>query len=55
MAAPTIVDHTDTTITVQWLALNGVNTGNSPILSYNLYWDNASGATVYELVDELVT
>jgi hypothetical protein len=24
-------------------------------LSYNLYWDNASGTTVYELVDSLVT
>jgi len=35
--------------------LTGTQTGNSPILSYNLYWDNASGSTVYELEDELVT
>lgn len=55
MAAPTIVLHTDTTIQVRWVELTGVQTGNSPILSYNLYWDNASGSIVYELVDSLVT
>lgn len=55
MAAPTIVLQTDTTIQVKWVELSGAQTGNSPILSYNLYWDNASGSSVYELVDSLVT
>jgi len=55
MAAPTIVLQTDTTIKVKWVELIGTQTGNSPILSYNLYWDNASGTTVYELLDALVT
>jgi len=55
MNTPTVVLQTDTTITVQWTALTGTQTGNSPILSYNLYWDNSSGTAVYELTDSFVT
>lgn len=38
-----------------WTALTGTQTGNSPILSYNLYWDNGSGSAIYELTDSFVT
>jgi len=55
MAQPTVYMHTDTMIIVQWAALTGVLTGNSAILSYDLYWDNASGQTIYILDESLNT
>lgn len=55
MTAPSQVYSTDSTIKVEWQPLEGVQTGNSLILSYNLYWDNGSGVSSIELVDQLVT
>lgn len=40
---------------MNWIALTGTATGNSDILSYDLYWDNASGTSSIELVNSLVT
>jgi hypothetical protein len=40
---------------VQWSALSGTQTGNSPITSYNLYWDNGSGTVNIQLIDSLTT
>ena len=42
-------------IVVNWSALTGSATGNSGILSYNLYWDNASGTNNIELTNSLTT
>jgi hypothetical protein len=52
---PTQVYSTDTTIKVEWQILSGSDTGNSEILSYNLFWDNAVDGTEIELVDGMVT
>lgn len=40
-----IVSKKQTEISLAWTALTGVETGNSDILSYNLFWDNATGTT----------
>jgi len=54
MDPPTQLVSTDTTIQVEWLPLvTGSEIGNSEIFSYNLYWDNGTGSTSIELVDEL--
>lgn len=42
-------------IQINWSALTGSSTGNSAILSYNLYWNNGAGATTITVVDSLVT
>lgn len=42
-------------IVVNWSALTLATTGNSDILSYNLYWDNASGTSDIELINSLTT
>jgi hypothetical protein len=55
MISPTQVYSTDLEIKVQWSALVGSTTGDSEILSYNLYWDNGTGTTDIELIDSLVT
>lgn len=55
MNMPTLVFGTDYSVEVQWIPLTNSATGDSPILSYNLYWDNGSGATTIELCDTLVT
>jgi len=55
MAAPTAGSSTtDTQIQIDWVALAGSSTGNSPITSYEVYWDNGSGTTSIQLVDSLV-
>jgi hypothetical protein len=46
---------TDLQIHVKWTGLTGTSSGNSDILSYNLYWDNGSGTTNLQLTDSLVT
>ena len=54
MQAVTEVISTEDTIEVQWIALIGAETGNSEILSYNLWWDNGSGEELLiELCDEV--
>ena len=45
MGTPTMLSRTKTSITVQWTALTGAQTGNSAILTYNLYWDGGSGVS----------
>ena len=55
MIAPTEVYSTDIEIQVVWPILENSATGNSDILSYNLYWDDGTGNTDVELVDDLVT
>ncbi len=39
----------DVQLFVQWDSLTGTDTGNSEILSYNLYGDNGSGTIYVEL------
>lgn len=55
MSKPTLVFGTDYTVQVEWLPLTDPATGNSPVVSYNLVWDNGSGATTISLCDLLVT
>jgi hypothetical protein len=55
MAPISVVSKKQTEITLQWSALTGIATGNSAILSYNLYWDNATGTTNEQVIDSLVT
>ena len=54
MLAPTEVYSTDLEIKIKWESLEGAETGDSVILSYNLYWDDGTGVTDVELVDDLV-
>lgn len=48
---------TDVTVTMNWTALTGSDTGNSAIISYSLYWDNGNPAVPaeIELTDANVT
>lgn len=55
MTTPTQGPSSDTDIQVTWSTLTGAATGNSAILSYDLYWDNGSGTVNTELTDTLVT
>lgn len=55
MAAVTIVSKKQTEISLSWTALTGAATGNSAILSYSLFWDNATGTTSIQVIDSLVT
>lgn len=57
MGVPLEVSRTDSTIVIYWNALTGVNTGNSEITAYNIYWDTSPSTTgMQELMpDTLVT
>ena len=57
MAPPTLdILSTDVTVIIDWVALSGVQAGNSAVIAYSLYWDNAVDVTAdIELVDALVT
>ncbi|CDW74138.1 pa14 multi-domain protein [Stylonychia lemnae] len=57
MTKPTQGPQTsDTQIDVQWAPMTtGLTTGNTPILSYNLYWDDGTSTVTIPLIDELVT
>jgi hypothetical protein len=58
MAAPTEDPScTDVTLTMNWVALSGVDAGASPVISYSLLWDagDANAVTFTELTDALVT
>ena len=48
-------DTNEVQIEADWAPLVGSATGNSPILSYSLYWDNGSGSTFLLLTDSLAT
>jgi len=55
MSAPTLVSKSDQTIAIEWTALVDPATGNSAIVSYNLYWDEATTTVDIELTDTLTT
>ena len=55
MAEITVTGKTENEIKISWTALTGTQTGNSVILGYTLYFDNASGTSNIELVDTLLT
>lgn len=55
MNTPFLISRTKATMTIRWVALNAPATGNSPITSYNLYWDNGLGEISIELADSLIT
>lgn len=55
MLPPFEVSSTENTIVVEWLTLTGAETGDSEILSYNLYWDDASTNLDIELIDAIAT
>ena len=57
MTKPTNGPQTsDTQIDVQWAAMTtGLTSGNSPILSYTLYWDDGTGTVNIPLVEDLIT
>jgi hypothetical protein len=55
MNAPFLVSRTKATMTIKWIALTAPATGNSNIISYNLYWDNGLGEITIELADSLIT
>ena len=35
---------TDVTLTMNWIAISGVDAGNSPVIAYSLLWDNGDAA-----------
>lgn len=49
MSAPEIGSYSDTSITLSWTPLTSPATGNSPILGYQLLWDNGSGTTAPDI------
>jgi hypothetical protein len=55
MNAPFLVSRTKTTMTVRWVPIVAPATGNSPVITYNLYWDNGLGDITIELADSLIT
>ena len=55
MNTPFLVSRTKQTMTVRWVAIVAPTTGNSPVTSYNLYWDNGLGDITIELADSLIT
>lgn len=55
MTTPIKGPSTDTEVQVTWSAATGTATGDSPILTYDLYWDNGSGTANIELINSLVT
>jgi hypothetical protein len=55
MNTPTQVFSTDYNIEVNWVELTGDATGNSDILSYNLYWDDGTGTIDIELCDAVLS
>jgi len=60
MAAPTEDPScTDVTLTMNWIALSGVQAGSSPVIAYSLLWDAGDAALAadkfLELTDALVT
>jgi hypothetical protein len=50
MGPLSVVSKRETEITLSWSELTGAATGNSDILSYNLYWDDNTGVTSILLV-----
>jgi len=55
MSAITVVTQKEDQISLSWTSLVDPNTGNSPILSYNLIFDDATGTVNIPLLDQLFT
>jgi hypothetical protein len=55
MSTPVLVSKTETTINLSWTALTSPANGNSPVTSYNIYWDNASGTVNINLASGTFT
>jgi hypothetical protein len=55
MSAPVIASYSDLQINVTWSPLTSPSNGNSPILSYQLFWDNGSGTPSIQLVSAQAT
>ena len=55
MTVITVTSKTENQINIAWTVLTGIQTGNSVILGYTLYFDNASGTTNIKLTDTLLT
>jgi hypothetical protein len=58
MAAPTEdASCTDVTLTMNWVALSGIDAGSSDVIAYSLLWDagDANAVTFTELTDALVS
>jgi len=60
MAAPTEDSNcTDVTLTMNWVALSGIDAGSSTVIAYSLLWDagvaSTAEASFTELTDALVT
>jgi hypothetical protein len=51
----TITSYTDTEIVTTWASLTGTATGNSAIISYNLFWNSGTSATADTLVIDSLT
>ena len=47
-----VLAFTDTTVTLSWDALAGTDAGNSEILTYNVYFDDATGGTFVALASD---
>jgi hypothetical protein len=54
MGPLSVLNKTESEITLVWSALAGVATGNSPITSYNLYWDDNKGNIDIRLITDLI-
>jgi len=48
-----VLSKTESEIVVSWTALTGLQTGNSEILGYVLYFDNSTGTTNLLLIETL--
>jgi hypothetical protein len=54
MGPLSVLNKTESEITLVWSTLVGIATGNSPVTSYNLYWDDNKGNIDIRLVSDLV-
>ena len=45
MQPPVLVEKTDISMTISWTQIADEEAGNSPIISYKLLWDDATGST----------
>jgi hypothetical protein len=55
MGVLAVVSKTESQIVLSWSTLTEVQTGNSPIVSYTLYFDNATGTPNIQLANSLVS
>ena len=52
---PVVIESfTDTQVTVSWTSLTGIDTGNSEIIAYQLYYDNSLGTPNIKIYESLL-